>query len=211
MTVALCAPASLAPGFDAQRRRTLHHMMPASESDEALAAGFAGHERAAFSEAYRRYSGLLYSAAYNVLGNAEEAQDCVHDALARLWRSSHAFSLQRGSLRAFLVVCVRNEAISRRRRKERDLRLARQLAAFPEEHEELHVSDPIERDRVRHALEELPVDQRRALELAYYGGKTHTEIAAELSEPLGTIKSRIKLGLRKVAATLTASAPEYGR
>lgn len=211
MAFALCAPASLAPGFNAQTRRTLHSMMPASGTDEALAAGFAAHERGAFSEAYRRYSGLLYSAAYNVLGNAEEAQDCVHDAIARLWRSAHAFSLERGSLRAFLVVCVRNEAISRRRRKERDLRLARQLAAFPEEHEELHVSDPIERDRVRQALEELPVDQRRALELAYYGGKTHTEIAAELDEPLGTVKSRIKLGLRKVAATLTASAPEYGR
>jgi RNA polymerase sigma-70 factor, ECF subfamily len=177
-------------------------MMSAPGHDEALAAGFAAHERAAFSEAYRLYSGLLYSAAFNVLHNSEEAQDCVHDALARLWRSPRSFSADRGSLRGFLVVCVRNEAISRKRRKERDLRLARQIAAFPEEHEELHVPDPIERDRVRRALEELPVDQRRALELAFYGGKTHTEIAAELSEPLGTIKSRIKLGLRKVALLL---------
>jgi RNA polymerase sigma-70 factor, ECF subfamily len=211
MTLALWTATALVPGFDVETRRRLRRMMPASGSDEALAAGFAARERGAFSEAYRRYSALLYSTAYNVLGNAEEAQDCVHDALARLWRSPHVFSPGRGSLRGFLVVCVRNEAISRRRRKERDLRVARRLATFRQDHDELRVSDPIERDRVRKALAELPDDQRRALELAYYGGKTHTEIAAELDEPLGTIKSRIKHGLRKVAAALTASAPEYGQ
>jgi len=205
MAFVLCSLPAAAPGVATQTRRTLRGMMPAPGSDEALAAGFAARERNAFSEAYRRYSGLLYSAAYNVLLNSDEAQDCVHDALARLWRSPGTFSADRGTLRGFLLVCVRNEAISRKRRKDRDLRLARQLAAFPEEHDELHLPDPIERDRVRHALDELPPDQRRALELAYYGGKTHTEIAAELDEPLGTIKSRIKLGLHKVAVLLGAA------
>ena len=181
-------------------------MMPAAEGDEGLAAAFAAHEGWAFGEAYRRYAALLYSAAYNVLGNADDAQDCIADAVARLWRSRGAYSTSRGNLRSFLVVCVRNEAISRRRRQSRALRLEERLAALPVEHEELRVSDPIERDRVRNALLALPREQRTPLELAYYEGKTHSEIAAELQEPLGTIKSRIKNGLRKLGSALESTA-----
>lgn len=170
-----------------------------------MAVAFAGHERWAFAEAYRRYAALLYSAAYNVLGNGEEAQDCVADAITKLWRSPGAYSAQRGSLRGFLVVVVRNEAISRRRKQGRRLKLAERLATMPEEHAELEAGDPIERDRVRAALRELPEDQRRAVAMAFYQGKTHTEIASELQQPLGTIKSRIKIGLSKLAASLRPS------
>lgn len=179
-------------------------------SDDALAAAFAAHDRWAFGEAYRRYAPLLYSAAYNVLGNGEEAQDCVADAIARLWRSPYAYSPARGNLRNFLVVCIRNEAISRRRRQARRMRVEERLAAMPAEHDELRLLDPIERDRVRRALLELPGEQRTAIALAYYEGKTQTEIAAELQEPLGTIKSRIKLGLRRLASALESVSPEGG-
>jgi RNA polymerase sigma-70 factor (ECF subfamily) len=78
---------------------------------------------------------------------------------------------------------------------------------MPAEHEELEVGDPIERDRVRRAFAKLPDDQRAAVALAFYEGKTHTEIASELNAPLGTIKSRISHGLRKIAASL---GPEGG-
>ena len=87
-----------------------------------LEAAFAAHKNWAFGEAYRQYASLLYSAAYNVLGNADDAKDCVADAFARLWRSPHAYSPERGNLRSFLVVCVRNEAISRLRRQARRTR-----------------------------------------------------------------------------------------
>jgi RNA polymerase sigma-70 factor (ECF subfamily) len=177
-------------------------MARASGDEEALAVAFAAHERWAFARAYREYASLLYSVAYNVLGNGEEAQDCVADAIARLWRSPSAYSAGRGSVRSFLVVCVRNEAISRRRRQSRRIRLEERLAAMPAEHQELEVGDPIERDRVRRAFAKLPDDQRAAVALAFYEGKTHTEIASELNAPLGTIKSRISLGLRKIAASL---------
>ena len=180
--------------------------MPAPEEDEALAAAFAAHEGWAFGEAYRRYAALLYSAAYNLLANADDAQDCVADVVAKLWRSRGAYSASRGNLRSFLVVCVRNEAISRCRRQARTLRLEERLAAMPVEHDHLRVPDPIERDRVRRALLTLPPEQRTALELAYYSGKTHSEIADELQEPLGTIKSRIKHGLRKVGSVLESDA-----
>lgn len=180
--------------------------MSAPASDDDLAAAFAAHERWAFTETYERYSSLLYSAAYNVLGNTEEAQDCVAEAIARLWRLPQAYTPARGNLRSFLVVCVRNEAISRRRRQGRRMRLEERLAAMPSEHDEIRLADPIERDRVRRALLSLSSEQRAALKLAYYEGKTQSEIAAELQEPLGTIKSRIKLGLRKLASALESGS-----
>ena len=170
--------------------------------EEPLADGFAAHEHWAFEEAYRRYRPLLYSAAYNVLGNADDAADCIHDALARIWRSRNAYTRTRGALRSFLTVCVRNEAISRRRAQSRRLRLADRLAAEPAQHEEPPSGDPIELDRLRAAMMQLPAEQRLPLQLAYYGSKTHTEIAQELRIPLGTIKSRIAIGLRKLSAAL---------
>ena len=76
---------------------------------------------------------------------------------------------------------------------------------MPADHDEMRLPDPIERDRVRRALLELPPEQRAALTLAYYEGKTHSEISAELREPLGTVKSRIKIGLRKLASLLESA------
>jgi RNA polymerase sigma-70 factor (ECF subfamily) len=178
-----------------------------SSDDDALAAAFATHERWAFDEAYRRYAPLLYSAAFNVLGNAEDAADCVQDALTRVWRSPNAYNRERGAVRSFLVVCVRNQAVSRRRSHSRRQNLAERLAAEPQEHDELRAGDPVERDRLRAAMAELPPQQRVPLELAYYEGKTHAEIAGELREPLGTVKSRIAGGLRKLAAALEPPNP----
>ena len=123
-----------------------------------------------------------------------------------MWRSADAYSRARGSLRSFLVVCVRNEAITRLRSKNRRLRLAERVAAEPQEHDELRVVDFLEVDRLKKALDHLPPEQRRPLEMAYYEQKTHTEIARELDQPLGTIKSRIAMGLRKLGAALGAGA-----
>jgi RNA polymerase sigma-70 factor, ECF subfamily len=199
------AYAAASPGFARPVRRTLEPVRsPETEDDDRLATAFAARERWAFDEAYRRYGALLYSTAYNVLGNADDAQDSVHDALSRVWRSPNAYSRARGAVRSFLVVCVRNEAISRLRSLGRRHRLEERLAAEPIEHDELHVADVVERDRLRAAMNALPAEQRAPIELAYYSGKTHVEVAAELGEPLGTVKSRIALGLRKLAAALGA-------
>ena len=176
--------------------------MRATADDEALAAAFAAKERWAFDEAYARYGKLLYSTAYHVLGNSEDAQDCVHDALGRVWRAPDSYLRSRGAVRSFLTVCVRNEAITRLRSKSRRRKLEERVAAEPQEHDEIRVVDVIERDRLRAALNALPPDQRRPLEMAYYEYKTHVEIARELAEPLGTIKSRIALGLRKLGTAL---------
>ncbi len=176
--------------------------MQAPLDDEALATAFASKERWAFEEAYTRFGTLLYSTAYHVLGNAEDAQDCVHDAIARVWRSPDAYNRARGALRSFLTVCVRNEAITRLRAKARRTRLHERVAAEPQEHDEIAIVDVVEHDRLRAALNRLPIEQRQPLELAYFEQKTHVEIAAHLDVPLGTIKSRIALGLRKLGTAL---------
>ncbi len=190
------------PGAPPPVRRTVFVMQPSLAGDEALADAFAAKQRWAFDEAYRRYGALLYTAAVRVLHDSEDAKDCVHDALTRVWKSPDAYTRSRGAVRSFLAVCVRNEAITRLRAKTRRARLAERVAAEPVEHDELRVVDTVENDRLHRALGDLPPEQRRPIELAYYEQKTHTEIARELNQPLGTIKSRISLGLRKLGVSL---------
>lgn len=126
--------------------------------------------------------------------------DCVHDVFLRAIRDP-IYSPERGSLRAFLIVCVRNEALTRRRAASRH-RAIEERAAIPEIGAELEVRDHVESARIRRALEALPHEQRAALELAYFGGLTHREIATRLGEPLGTVKSRLALALRRLGRDL---------
>ncbi len=173
-----------------------------ADDKDALARAFAAHDRTAFEEAYRRYGALLYSVAYNVLHNTDDAQDCVHDSLVRVWRNARAYSQQRGALRSFLAVCVRNEAISRQRTATRRSRLSERMEREATVSEEFAIEDFVENRRLHDALATLPEEQRLPLLLAYFRGKTHVEIAQELGAPLGTIKSRISHGLRKLGSTL---------
>lgn len=178
-------------------------MSPAVADDPALERAFAARERWAFDEAYRRYAGLLYSAAYNVLHVREEAEDCVHDALLRVWKNASAYSRDRGTLRSFLAVCVRNAAISRVRALQTRAGAQRRAAIEPEE-EYVEFPDVIEQSRLRSAIAALPEEQREPLLLAYYGHRTHTEIAEALATPLGTIKSRIAQAVRRLGAAMQA-------
>ena len=166
--------------------------------DRELDAAFAAHADGALEEAYRRHAPALQAAARHVLGNADEARDCVHDALIRVWSKAGAYRAERGALRSFLIVCVRNEAISRKRSAVRQVASERRAVAAP-----AFGVDLAERVAVRTALAVLPREQRDVIELAYWGDFTQAEIASRLGIPLGTIKSRAALGLRKLARTLT--------
>jgi RNA polymerase sigma-70 factor (ECF subfamily) len=177
-----------------------------SDNDAALARGFAMRERWAFDEAYRRYSSLLYSVAFNVLHNADDAQDCVHDVLVRIWKNPYAYSTERGAVRSFLAVCVRNDAISRQRTAQRRAKLTERLQQEKPMSEEFSIEDFVQNRRLHEALAQLPEEQRTPLMLAYFRGKTHVEIANDLGAPLGTIKSRISLGLRKLGSALMPKA-----
>ena len=152
-------------------------------------------------EIYRQYADVCFSVALHVLRSPDDAQDCVHDVFVRVWQNESAYRPERGSLRSFLIACVRNEALTRRRADARHRAIEAREASF-EPSAEFEVVDHVEAARVRRALDALPAEQRRALELAYFGGLTHREIATALGEPLGTIKSRLALALRKLGREL---------
>jgi RNA polymerase sigma-70 factor (ECF subfamily) len=147
---------------------------------------------------------VCFSVALHVLRAPDDAQDCVHDAILRVWERHDSYRPERGALRAFLIACVRNEALSRRRNALRRREIEEREARAEPLVVELEFRDDVERARVRRALDTLPSEQRRALELAYFGGLTHREIADTLNEPLGTIKSRLALALRKLGRELRA-------
>jgi RNA polymerase sigma-70 factor, ECF subfamily len=166
--------------------------------DRELDAAFAAHVDGALEEAYRRHAPALHAAARHVLGTAADARDCVHDALIRVWSKEGAYRPERGALRSFLMVCVRNEAISRKRSDVRHVASEQRAAvATP-----AFGIDVAERVAIRSALATLPREQRDVIELAYWGDCTQAEISTRLGIPLGTIKSRAALGLRKLARSL---------
>lgn len=162
----------------------------------------------AIEEAYRRDAPLLVAVARRVLADPADAEDCVHEVIARLLADPGAYRPERGALRAFLVVCVRNEALSRRRAALRHGAIEARAAASPDalRDERIEAADPIERARLGAALRALPAEQRAVIGLAYFGGRTQREIAAALGLPLGTVKSRAALALRKLAHALATGA-----
>jgi RNA polymerase sigma-70 factor (ECF subfamily) len=176
-----------------------------AESDGELAAGFIARTPAAFSAAYQKYARVLYAVARNALGNGAAAEDCVHDALLRVWQTPGSYRAERGSLRTFLIACVRNEAMTTLRSTSR--RAAREEKAArlePVRAAEIAVVDHVEAARVRDAVMQLPHEQRAALDLVYFGHRSQAQAAAELGVPLGTIKSRLSVAIRRLHETLGA-------
>lgn len=174
-----------------------------------IAGGFAAGEAWAYEVAYRQYRDALFAAALAVLRVPSDAQDCVHDVLMRLWKRGSAFTTQRGSLRAFLIVCVRNDALSRLRKQSNRERIAATYAA-PESAQEDPSTLIAERETVKRALDALDAKHRRTIEMAYYEGLTHQQIAAAADEPLGTIKSRLSSALRQLRARFVQEGVLHG-
>jgi RNA polymerase sigma-70 factor, ECF subfamily len=164
-------------------------------------------EPAAFEIVFDRHGGAAYSLAYRIVGDRARAEDITQEAFLSLWRSGARYDRARGSVRTWLLGIVRNRAIDLLRR---DVLEAPRLA-FEEEMAERRRSrdetdeEALRRDaarQVRGALKELPADQLRVVELAYFGGMTHSEIAEMLGMPLGTVKGRMRLGLEKIRTRL---------
>jgi RNA polymerase sigma-70 factor, ECF subfamily len=170
-----------------------------------LARGFAHREPWAYEAAYRAHGRVLYAAALGVLRDDADAQDCVHDVLMRLWRRGDAYRPERGSLRAFLAVCVRTEALSRSRKARNRERL--EAAAAPPEPAPDIAPPVVERAAIKSALVSLGEKQRESIELAYYRGMTHEQIAQQLGEPVGTVKSRLSSALRALRAAFAREEP----
>jgi RNA polymerase sigma-70 factor, ECF subfamily len=179
----------------------------AEASDTLLVLGIGRWNEDALAEAFRRHSGSVFAVANQVLKDEGAAREITHDAFVLLWHRPESYDPERGSLRAYLLNFSHSRAIDRlratRRRQAREEREARADATPAYDLEREVVRSDIA-STVRGVVEELPANERQAIELAYFGGYTYRETAALLGEPEGTIKSRIKSALRRMQTNLTS-------
>jgi RNA polymerase sigma-70 factor, ECF subfamily len=173
--------------------------------DAALVLAVARYRREGLAEAYRRHAGAVFALARRVTADSHLAEEVVQDVFLGLWRQPDRFDADRGSLRSFLLSQAHGKAVdlvrsesSRRRREEREARL-RAESGYDIERE---VWDMAVAERVRSAVGSLRPEERRAIELAYFGGHTYREVARMLDEPEGTVKTRIRMGLRNMRTKL---------
>jgi RNA polymerase sigma-70 factor (ECF subfamily) len=167
----------------------------------------ADREPRALEVIFDRHGGPAFSLAYRMCGRRPMAEEIVQEAFMSLWRSGGRYDRARGSVRSWVLSVVHNRAIDTFRREAittsrdvADLRLAEAVHAV--ERTELEVERRDDARSVRTALEELPAEQRQVIELAYFGGFTHSEIATMLDLPSGTVKGRMRLGLAKLRVAL---------
>jgi RNA polymerase sigma-70 factor (ECF subfamily) len=190
-------PSSSAPSAGALRRRADEDLMQLLREGEARA----------FEVVYERHADAAFSLAYRMCGRRSMAEDVVQEAFLSLWRSGARYDRARGSVRTWVLGIVHNRAVDalrrggvHERRRASDEGLEEHFEAA--ERTELEVSRRDEAREVREAIEELPDEQSQVIELAYFGGFTHTEIARMLDTPIGTIKGRMRLGLQKLRLQL---------
>jgi RNA polymerase sigma-70 factor (ECF subfamily) len=192
-------------GKDAAAARAL-----VSLSDEALVAIIATPDGGqALAELYDRYGRVAYGLAYRVLQDSSLAEDAVQEAFLIVWRTAGTYIRERGKPSTWLLTLVHRRAVDLVRREQRRRQPApveAPSAATAAAEEEATLRD--RRRAVQEALRQLPADQREALELAYYGGLTQSELAQQLGVPLGTVKSRMFAGLRRLRDLLREAGLE---
>jgi len=184
-------------------------------ADEELMAVVDRKEPAAFEVLYDRHGGAAYSLAYRIVGDRNTAEDVAQEAFLSIWRSNARFDRARGSVRSWVLSVVRNRAIDSLRRGagqapklDHDDESLLQSCPAPERTEDEALRRETSRE-LQGALRQLPTDQSQVIQLAYFGGFSHSEIAAMLGMPLGTVKGRMRLGLEKVRVQLAeAISPE---
>jgi RNA polymerase sigma-70 factor (ECF subfamily) len=176
-------------------------------ADEELMQLVAGAEADAFEVILERHADAAFSLAYRMCGRRSLAEDVAQESFLSLWRSATRYDRARGSVRTWTLGIVHNRAIDalRRssvhdRRRASDDAMERELEA-PERTDVQAMSNAAS-EEIRVALGELPTEQRHVIELAYFGGFTHTEIASMLDTPIGTVKGRMRLGLEKLRGHL---------
>jgi RNA polymerase sigma factor (sigma-70 family) len=173
-------------------------------SDEALVALAARSEQSALAELYDRFGRPAYGLALRILRDESLAEDAVQEAFLALWHTAARFVPERGKASTWILTLVHRRAVDIVRREER--RRADALEQAPEQESREAVDEEawlrLQRERVQDALRKLPDQQREAIELAYYGGFTQSELAERLGQPLGTIKSRMFGGLARLRELL---------
>ncbi len=178
---------------------------PGSEraTDAELMDRVRASDQKAMAEVFDRYSGLVYSVALRVLGDTVQAEDVTQDIFFQVWKGPHAYVQMRGSLGAWMAVMARNRAIDvLRRRKPSDPVEAVMLASAT------NLASEVERarlmEKIRGVMQGLPAEQKRSVELAFFDGLTHNEIAAKTGDALGTVKTRIRTALMSLRKGLAS-------
>jgi RNA polymerase sigma-70 factor (ECF subfamily) len=174
-----------------------------SLADEDLMALVQRGDARAFEAIYDRHGSAAFSLAYRIAGNRSAAEDIVQEAFLSVWRSGVRYKPERGNLRSWLLSVVHNRAIDWLRRSAVHTRRQVDAEGLEERKAAPELTDVEafrreEAQTVRTAMEQLPRDQLRVVELAYFGGFTHSQIAELLGEPLGTVKGRMRLALDKM-------------
>ena len=191
-------------------RADLSEVDRASLDDLELVERLGGRDALAFEALYDRYVRLAFAVALRVLPDRERAEEIVQDVYVKLWRQPGLYDSRRGAFRPWLLRVVHHRAIdelrqaNRRRAQTADDPEGRILETLPDAGpapEELAESS-VERARVLEALDTLSHSQREAIEMAFFEGLTHAEIAERLGEPLGTVKTRVRLGMRRLRELL---------
>ncbi len=184
---------------------TLTHTTRPEMTDREVTGLIASGERAGLEQAYRTHSPAVFSLARRLTNNQALAEEVVQEVFLRLWRSSHKFDPERGTLRTWLLSQTHGRSIdlirsetSRRIREERDQLL--EVDTTPQV-EEVALDSERSRD-VRKAMQKLDPSERAAIEAAYFGGHSYRKVAELLGAPEGTVKSRIRSGMRKLAEAL---------
>lgn len=185
-------------------------------ADEELMAHVDRKQAAAFEVLFDRHGGAAYSLAYRIVGDRTAAEDVAQEAFLSIWRSNARYDRARGSVRSWVLSVVRNRAIDALRRggagapaldHDDEAALEARPAASDTEVETIRRETSRE---LRGAIETLPEDQSQVIQLAYFGGFSHSEIAEMLSMPLGTVKGRMRLGLEKIRAQIAESITPEG-
>ena len=175
-------------------------------SDATLVVAVGRYRQEALAEAYRRHAGAVFALARRLLNEQNLAEEVVQEVFFRLWDAPEKFDAARGSLRSYLLAQCHGRSVdlirSEQSRRQREVKEHRQRAeaGYDIEHE---VWDLAVAEHVREALVDLPEDERKAIELAYFRGHTYREVALILDQPEGTVKSRIRAGMRRMHRTLT--------
>jgi len=182
-------------------------------SDADLVDAIAGGSDEALDEVYRRHAGVVRAIARRPLASADLAEEAAQDVFLELWASPERFDPDRGSLRSFLQVQAYRRAIdlcraetSRRRREEQEAQRCRARASSAEE----EVIDLVAARRVRRAMADLAPQERQAIELAYFAGHSYRQVAVLLGQPEGTVKNRIRAGMRRLRNMLPVMTAPAG-
>ncbi|HEY6628467.1 MAG TPA: sigma-70 family RNA polymerase sigma factor [Acidimicrobiia bacterium] len=181
-------------------------MADLNRNDANLVNRIAGRDQEALAEAFHAYGGAVKSVAFRVIRDQALAEDVVQDTFVALWRSPEKFDPVRGSLRTFLLTIAHRRAVDIIRSEEARSR----REALPPDPDHFDLEDEVWTRRlsadVRSALVDLSTDERQAISLAYFEGLSYVEVAKHLGAPEGTVKSRIRTGMRKLADSLEGVA-----